>query len=57
MLQETRERIALLITEKRMLEKSENDFMYDYSDATNWLITFSIAMDQVKKAEEALNLE
>ncbi|EPS7820302.1 hypothetical protein ACK0BW_10185 [Acinetobacter baumannii] len=57
MLQETRERIALLITEKRMKEKSENDYLYDYNDASNWLLTFSLAMDDLKKAEKELNLE
>lgn len=57
MLQETRERIALLITEKRMKEKSENDYLYDYNDASNWLLTFSLAMDDLEKAEKELNLE
>lgn len=40
-----------------MKEKSENDFMYDYNDATNWLLTFSLTMDQIKRAEDELNLE
>lgn len=57
MLQETRERIALLITEKRMKEKSENDYLYDYNDASNWLLTFSLALDDLEKAEKELNLE
>lgn len=57
MLQETRERIALLITEKRMKEKSETDYLYDYNDASNWLLTFSLAMDDLEKAEKELNLE
>lgn len=57
MLQETRERIALLITEKRMKEKSENDYLYDYNDASNWLLTFSLALNDVKEAEKELNLD
>lgn len=56
MLQETKEKIALLVTEQRMKEKSEKDFMYDFNDVANWLITFNLVMSEIENAEKNMNI-
>ncbi|WP_171492834.1 hypothetical protein [Acinetobacter seifertii] len=57
MLQETKERMALLITEQRIKEKATHDLRYERDDPNNWLITFSVVMKELSDAEKDLNLQ
>lgn len=54
---QTMEAIALEITKQRIKIRSVNDIMHDEDDAYNWVITFSLALEQVKKEASQLNLE
>ncbi|ELZ2208553.1 hypothetical protein ACW2LR_000618 [Acinetobacter baumannii] len=57
MLQETKERMALLIAEQRIKEKAAHDLTYERDDPNNWLITFSVVMKELSDAEKDLNLQ
>lgn len=57
MLQETKERMALLITEQRIKEKATHDLRYERDDPNNWLIIFSVVMKELSDAEKDLNLQ
>ncbi|MCJ9147505.1 hypothetical protein K5E74_10920 [Acinetobacter baumannii] len=57
MLQETKERMALLIAEQRIKEKAAHDLTYERDDPNYWLITFSVVMKELSDAEKDLNLQ
>lgn len=54
---QTMEAIALEITKQRMKIRSQNDIMHNEDDAHNWVITFALALSEVKEEASQLNLE
>ncbi|MEG1155102.1 MAG: hypothetical protein RSD94_04445 [Acinetobacter sp.] len=51
------EAIALEITKIKMAKKSDADFLYEEDDASNWVLTYSLALKDVEEAASEINWE
>lgn len=51
------EAIALEITKIKMAKKSDADFLHEEDDASNWVLTYSLALKDVEEAASEINWE
>lgn len=51
------EAIAIELTKQRIKLKSQKDFMCDEDDAFSWVITYAVALQQVKEAAKEISWE